>query len=65
MIEQQQFTQLIQEIMQQGIDRKTAGQYAVLIGDTPTVDDAGNVLVYDEAGVLLATLKPLLFFGEI
>lgn len=55
--------ELIAEIMAQGYDRKTAGRFAVLIGDTPVEDVAGNVIVMDGRRVV-ATLKPLKMFRE-
>ncbi len=30
-----------------GYDERTAGHYAVLIGDTPISDDKGNIIVMD------------------
>lgn len=53
--------ELIREIQAQGIDRETAGHYAALIGDTPVVDPAGNVIVMDGDQVI-ATLSPLPIF---
>jgi hypothetical protein len=47
--------------MQQGYDRKTAGDYAVLIGDTPVTDARGQVLVMDGRR-RVATLQPLKMF---
>lgn len=55
------FAELIQEIMQQGYDRETAGRYAVSIGDIPTTDQTGNILVMD-GNEVIATLKPLKMF---
>jgi hypothetical protein len=55
--------ELIVEIMQQGYDRKTAGDYAVLIGDTPVTDARGQVLVMDGRR-RVATLQPLKMFTE-
>jgi hypothetical protein len=56
--------ELIAEIMAQGYDRKTAGKYAVLIGDTPVADQDGNILVMDGRRVV-AKLKPLKMFVEM
>lgn len=53
--------ELTREIMAQGYDEKIASDYAVLIGDTPCTDHAGNVLVMAGA-VVVATLKPLKMF---
>lgn len=50
-------TELTREIMRLGYDEETASDYAVLIGDTPCMDEAGNVLVLDDAGKTLACLK--------
>jgi hypothetical protein len=61
MISEEGFYKLIAEIQSQGYDQETAGHYAVLIGDMPIVDDAGNVVVM-ENGKVLARLKPLKFF---
>lgn len=58
------FKALTDEIERQGYDRETAGHYAALIGDTPVLDEQGNVLVM-EGGKIIATLKPLDFFGDI
>jgi hypothetical protein len=52
---------LTREIMAQGYDEATAANYAVMIGDTPCLDVAGNVIVMD-AGRPVATLKPLEMF---
>jgi hypothetical protein len=52
---------LTAEIMAQGYDENTALDFAVIIGDTPVFDPAGNVLVMD-GNTVLATLKPLKFF---
>jgi hypothetical protein len=49
------------QIMEQGYDERTAGHYAVLIGDTPVLDEHKNVLVHDGLKVV-ATLKPLKYF---
>lgn len=52
------------QIMAQGYDALTAAKYAGLIGDTPVLDERGNVLVHDGEKVV-AVLKPLPFFREI
>ena len=57
------FGKLIAEIMSQGYDRETAGRYAGLIGDTPMMDEEGNLVVMEGGGRVLARLKPLKFFG--
>ena len=50
------FEKLAREIMALGYDEETASHYAALIGDTPAVDDAGQVVVLDEHGQELARL---------
>lgn len=55
------FKELIDEIMSQGHDEKTAAHYAALIGDTPIADEQGNIVV-TENGREIARLKPLKFF---
>ncbi len=50
--------------MEQGIDELTASRYAVLIGDTPLKDAAGNIIVMD-GDTVLATLKPLKMFSSV
>lgn len=67
MSETEFLTELIREIMAQGYDRQTAGDYAVLIGDTPVLDEAGNILVMDQTASglkVVATLRPLAIFSE-
>jgi len=56
--------ELIIQIMAQGYDRKTAADFAIAIGDTPILDEQGNVLIV-QGGRVIATLKPLPFFREI
>ena len=56
--------ELIAQIMAQGIDRQTAGDYAVLIGDMPCLADNGDVIVMDGSKEI-ARLKPLKMFEEI
>jgi hypothetical protein len=63
MTDEKSLTELTREIMAQGFDEQAASDYAVLIGDTPCMDAAGNVLVI-ENGRKIATLKPLKFFAE-
>ena len=55
-------SKLTSEIMAQGYNEKTASDYAVLIGDTPCVNEAGQILVF-ENGKEIARLKPLKFFS--
>ena len=61
MMDAKTLTELTQEIMAQGYDEETASDYAVLIGDTPCLDEHGNVLVID-GHRQLARLKPMKFF---
>ena len=60
-MDEKSLTALTHEIMRQGYDENTASDFAVLIGDLPVRDAAGNILVMD-GGKLLATLKPLEYF---
>ncbi len=55
------FNRLVDEIMAQGYDEKTAAHYAALIGDTPLTDADGNIVV-KENGREIARLRPLKFF---
>jgi hypothetical protein len=48
--------------MEQGYDLETASHFAMLIGDTPCVDDQGRIIV-EKDGKELARLKPLSFFS--
>jgi hypothetical protein len=61
MMDEDSFTGLTHEIMSQGYDEETASHYAVLIGDTPCVDEAGNIVVLDGEKEI-ARLKPLKMF---
>ena len=61
MMDENSLTELTHEIMAQGYDEGTASHYAVLIGDTPCVDEAGNILVLDGEREI-ARLKPLKIF---
>jgi hypothetical protein len=61
MIEANMLKELTRQIMAQGYDEKTASDYAVLIGDTPCMDEHGNVFVMD-GKKQIAKLKPLAFF---
>lgn len=60
MMDEKALNELIREIMSQGYDKETASRYAALIGDTPELDPAGNVIVRDGDQVVV-TLKPLNF----
>lgn len=62
MLDEESFVALIKEIQAQGYDRNTAGRYAVLIGDTPTIDEEGKVVVMD-GNKEVARIRPLRFFG--
>ena len=61
MLDENAFLELIGQIMEQGIDRATAGRYAVLIGDLPITDENDNLLVMEGQRVL-AKLKPVKMF---
>jgi hypothetical protein len=63
MMEEKALTELTQEIMAQGYDEQTASNYAVLIGDTPCMDDHDNVVVMDGMKKV-AVLKPLKMFKD-
>lgn len=41
------FKALVEEIKSQGYDEATAARYAGLVGDTPCVDQHGNILVME------------------
>lgn len=58
MLDENALNELVREIMRQGFDEATASRFAVLIGDTPEIDLAGNVIVRDGDQVI-ATLRPL------
>jgi hypothetical protein len=62
MMDEKSLTELTREIMAQGYDEATASDYAVLIGDTPCLDETGRVLVMD-GGRVLARLQPLKSFA--
>lgn len=63
MMDADMLTELARQIREQGYDAATASNYAVLIGDTPLKDEAGNLVVMDGQCVL-ARLKPLPFFTD-
>lgn len=63
MMMEEDFTWLVREIEKLGYDEKTAVRYAVLIGDTPISDGAGNTVVREQDGRELARL-PLTFFNS-
>jgi len=64
MMTEANFLALVSEIERQGYDHGTAVNYAVQIGDTPEVDDAGNVMVRDEGGSVIASLRLLSFSDQ-
>lgn len=70
MLDEKAFEELVREIASQSypdgaaIDLETAVQYAIWIGDTPIMDEAGNVIVQDGRGQEVARLKPLKMFQE-
>jgi hypothetical protein len=63
MMEPDDLEMLAMEIMSQGYDEATADRLAVRIGDTPCYDEAGNIVVENKSGQVMAILKPLRFFG--
>ena len=64
MMDEAALEDLVRQIMAQGYDRVTAEDYAVLIGDRPVLDDAGNLLVI-AGGHVIATLPHLSMFSVI
>jgi len=56
MMDRNAFDRIVTAIQQLGYDESTAVRYAVLIGDTPSLDDDGKVVVTDEHGDVLARL---------
>jgi ribulose-5-phosphate 4-epimerase/fuculose-1-phosphate aldolase len=56
------FQELIDAIMALGYDERTAGHYAVLVGDTPVRDEQGRIVVC-ENGRELARLN-LKYFDD-
>lgn len=63
MMEEEAFEALAREIQSQGYELLTAIGYASLIGDHPTYDAEGMIVVMKGAEVV-AKLKPLKFFTE-
>lgn len=61
-MDENSLTELTREIMAQGFNEQSASRYAVLIGDTPVMDQHGNVVVMDGSR-RVTTLEPLKFFG--
>ena len=59
---QDNFNKLVDEIMSKGYDETTAAHFAKLIGDTPTVDNEGNVVI-TENNTVMAKIK-LDFFEQ-
>jgi hypothetical protein len=49
---EESFSRLIDEIMALGYDEKTAGDFAVFIGDTPIQDEQGNIIVMQDGQVV-------------
>ena len=64
MMERDTFEQMVNEIMAQGHDLKTAAHYAALIGDLPERDAAGNLIVREHDRVV-AKLRPLSMFEVV
>jgi hypothetical protein len=62
MLEQSAFDQLANEIAGQGYDEDSSARLAMLVGDTPAIDEAGRVIVMEQ-GKEVARLRPLRFFG--
>ena len=62
MMDENSLAELTREIMSQGFDEEKAWELAVLIGDTPATDTAGNVVVMDGSRKI-ATLKALDYFS--
>jgi len=58
MLEQNGFDALIDDIMRQGYSEAEAARLAALIGDTPTIDQDGNLVVYED-GREVAKLAPV------
>ena len=59
MFTEEGFESFIDEIAKaNGLDRETAGDYAVQIGDTPVVDENGRVLVRNKEGETVALKLP-------
>ncbi len=63
-MKEEDFNRLVDEIMSQGYSVDAACDYAVLIGDSPCRDEAGNIIVTVDNGDVIAKLKPLKFFEE-
>ena len=57
MMDEDGFKEMIECIQKLGYDEETAADYACRIGDTPTVDEAGNTLVLDDRGQIVARLN--------
>jgi hypothetical protein len=57
MMNEEQFQKLISEIQALGYDEETAGEFAVIVGDTPEIDAEGLTVVRSENGMVLARLK--------
>jgi hypothetical protein len=57
MMTESQFKKLAQDLARlNNLSPEIAGRYAVLIGDTPEMDEDGLLVVRDNAGDILATL---------
>ena len=56
MMNQESFNKLVDAIMSKGFDETTAAHFAALIGDTPTVDKDGHILVIKD-GKIMARLN--------
>jgi len=60
MIEEHAFSELVNQIKSLGIDENTAAHYAMLIGDTPCLDENGKTVV-EQDNVILARLDLKIF----
>ena len=63
MLDERAFAELVKEIEALGYERSVAGRYAVEIGDTPVIDEQGNVLII-QGDKIVARLKGLSRFGK-
>jgi AAA+ ATPase superfamily predicted ATPase len=47
MINDEGFSQLVDEIITKGYDEATAAKFAAIIGDTPMIDENDNIVVME------------------
>lgn len=57
MMSETEFNRLVVQIMDLGFNEETACDYAQRIGDTPENDEAGLVIVRNDAGEVIARLN--------